>query len=458
MSAAQAKKPLCHRFFIALALVTAFMLSACGGEGGDTYPPFDCEQNPCDPSCYEGCSLACEPCSEACVNEGSAPALCEWGANCDPLCDPCETGCEACEPACPAFLSGPELEPARCDAVALNPPGETPRRWRIEYAVPAGVPSWLLSVFTDDVQSLLGVHLTLPDASTIDLDTYDEFTLHQQRISPAMLSMVMPSAPRYASHLQAGEHSLIVEAEGDAAPCWTLTPQLEVQKSLPFRLRVRVIGVGPSLGTLEELRENALLRDAFMETRRHFANAEISFYVHEWLVLDDEARMEHGEVSSFEGVSALLRSLPPPTGGDANAELAVNVVLIDRFSGSYVLQGLTGGLPGPVSLHGSSASGVVISTALLGRSRGTDLIGALIAHELGHYLGLRHTSSYPSGGEDPLEDTPSCEESVYKSAPFSCPDAQNMMFPLLSVNHTNHWSDEQKQVLQWHPSVTQRSE
>ena len=45
------------------------------------------------------------------------------------------------------------------------------------------------------------------------------------------------------------------------------------------------------------------------------------------------------------------------------------------------------------------------------------------AHEVGHYLGLYHTSEHDGGAHDPIADTPECA-----SGDGACPDGDNVMF------------------------------
>lgn len=455
-------RPVVLRFLFAWITAGSMGLSACQ----DPAPSIDCALDPCadscapdacDARCIVGCALDCEPCSTACADEGLAPESC-FPPPCDPFCDPCQDDCHACDAHCAGHFAGPDVTPLRCEATVVRDQPGMSWRWRLDFQVPSDASSWILSVMTDDVESVRGVELTLPDGQAIVLDDLDNFTLHQQQISPSVVGLLMPSAPRYIADLQPGEHALIVEAAGETSPCWSLTPQLPLQEDLPFQLRIRLVGVGESLGSVEDMRQNALLIEALQIAQNYFSDAGIALYITAWETLDDADRAAYGEIKSFSSLRGLLRAVPPPTPSTAAEALIVNMALIDRFGGEYALIGLTGGLPGPAALHGLSASGVVVSTALLTRIEGPKQIGAAIAHELGHYLGLRHTSAGTLIGPDALEDTPVCPPATLVSRPSQCPDVNNMMFPRLSVSDENTWSDEQKQVMRWHPSVTQRTE
>ncbi|HBQ16843.1 MAG TPA: hypothetical protein DEF51_38825, partial [Myxococcales bacterium] len=66
--------------------------------------------------------------------------------------------------------------------------------------------------------------------------------------------------------------------------------------------------------------------------------------------------------------------------------------------------GIASGIPGPHVLPGNGASGVAISVDLIP----LDEIGLVIAHEVGHYMGLFHTSEIDGQVNDPFPDTEEC--------------------------------------------------
>jgi hypothetical protein len=69
-------------------------------------------------------------------------------------------------------------------------------------------------------------------------------------------------------------------------------------------------------------------------------------------------------------------------------------------------EAMSGGLPGPLGMHGTGSSGIAISTDMM---RGNaEMLGRTLAHEIGHYLGLFHTSELDGSVADPLFDTPEC--------------------------------------------------
>jgi hypothetical protein len=68
--------------------------------------------------------------------------------------------------------------------------------------------------------------------------------------------------------------------------------------------------------------------------------------------------------------------------------------------------GVSGGIPGPAPMHGTAASGIAIAADFLDLP-GVEL-GQVLAHEVGHHLGLFHTTEILGVVIEPIEDTPEC--------------------------------------------------
>jgi hypothetical protein len=123
--------------------------------------------------------------------------------------------------------------------------------------------------------------------------------------------------------------------------------------------------------------------------------------------------------------------------GAGAARPALDVFLI--ASGTTLL-GMAGGIPGAMTMHGTRSSGVVIGlddleTGIDGGFFGAGYPPVLLAHEIGHFLGLFHTSEADGTVIEPLDDTPACEASRDENGdgvlePSECGGfgAENVMF------------------------------
>lgn len=120
---------------------------------------------------------------------------------------------------------------------------------------------------------------------------------------------------------------------------------------------------------------------------------------------------------------------------------SVDVFLVNDIlvAGSSVL-GFSPSLPGAAGMHGNRRNGLVFQTGDLGFDN--QHVGRVMAHEIGHFLGLRHTTEAAHGESDeasreiaelvgtvdPIADTPECES--VRELGAACPDATNLMFPI----------------------------
>jgi len=139
----------------------------------------------------------------------------------------------------------------------------------------------------------------------------------------------------------------------------------------------------------------------------------------------------------------------------------VSFFFVQGFTG-WQLLGKAGGIPGPPMLHGTYNSGVVVSlTDYLHYEEedvAIELTAETMTHELGHQLGLYHTTEGDGRVHDHVLDTPECPSSNDSNRdgvmdPLECAvkGATNLMFWAASLE--TGLSPGQRRVLHKNPTL-----
>lgn len=149
--------------------------------------------------------------------------------------------------------------------------------------------------------------------------------------------------------------------------------------------------------------------------------SQIGIEIGEVAWLDADTRFQ--VIETIQGENSDLMELFSQT--PSGALNAVNLFFVEEiktppeaaiFGGGTIL-GIAGGIPGPVIVPGTGRSGVAVGTVLV---EGGPQLHQVVAHELGHYLGLFHTTENLGGfigpAHDPLPDTPEGDESYLMHA------------------------------------------
>ena len=145
----------------------------------------------------------------------------------------------------------------------------------------------------------------------------------------------------------------------------------------------------------------------------------------------------------------------------------VNLFFVeDQPSSETALYGVSAGLPGTMGIA-SSWNGVInyLSAHATGSTLNNQLLGETAAHEMGHWLGLFHTTEANGTSFDPLSDTAQCvisrdSDSNGKVYPEECEGygADNLMFwtswstsSRAAGKKQENLSSEQQYILKYSP-------
>ena len=160
-------------------------------------------------------------------------------------------------------------------------------------------------------------------------------------------------------------------------------------------------------------------------------------------------------IESEDGPNSELGQLLAKSGSGIERRLHAFWVQGIDYGGLEVV-GQAGSTPGPGVVQGTSHSGVALSAVDLDDK--PDFTAVLVAHEIGHYLGLFHTIEKDGFSWDPLEDTPICgaENDLNGDlllAPSECDGlgGDNLMF--WTLGGLRDATDAQRAVVRRHPAV-----
>jgi hypothetical protein len=411
-----------------------------------------CAGGVCTPKCWEtSCQLGYECDSESgqCVPVGSQPCIPE-----DEVCDGVDNNCDGVkDEGC-----GPTL--SQHPYVVVDDLGLV--------SVGGGGVSKTLKAHVDDDTTTLSLLIIDADGSNEVMAFWKIYgpddTLLLDALDPIgspvrgypeydSLTVQIPNTPDVP--LQTGTYEFSIYREGDTlGAVWvyvvrTVRPQVQTSY-----LDVNFWFVGtPDLSA-----QSAQSSSKFNKLRNTFVNLMASYSVtvsqvnffdvigiaankYTYVDVSDDGY----EVDEHAELVALSESLPSSNRG-------INFFFVQGFNG-YSLLGKAGGIPGPPLLHGSYHSGVVVSMTdyyWYGANKAAAKVSETMAHELGHQLGLYHTTESDGSYHDPLSDTPQCtddwNEDGYVDA-WECEDAggDNLMFWSAGLSST--LTDDQRYVI-----------
>ena len=292
----------------------------------------------------------------------------------------------------------------------------------IEFEVAEGALGFFVAPFARDQSVVSITSLQRPDESVLDVQRDYGFLAINQDILGNYAPILFPASDReeFATAFGAGSYRMSLQSSASEI-CHYVVPQFA--EGTRVAMNLYFVGV-PGLSAAQA-KSDPDVKQVIEGMRRIYGGMDIEVEVREYIDASPAVARNYGVLRDFYDVFNLVATSTSPgtTRGEA---LTVNVFLIEDFNIADVpgLLGVSTGIPGMAAFHGSIGSGLVFSTASLGEDNG--MLGQTLAHEVGHFLGLRHTTEHLGRSEDPISDTPRCPN---PDQGYRCRDATNFMFP-----------------------------
>ena len=331
--------------------------------------------------------------------------------------------------------------------------GADGRSGPLNFDLPAGTVSFTISAFgaieaTTIVRTLsgpTGVLVSDDDSGLSPLERFLFGPFGAQFISPnrvvqdrGAMAAIFPNNPTVS--VAAGQYTFELEAlrvEGNSASPYSgpvdVVVHYRTSPAIRGRLDVSLYFSGAGNVTAASAPSDPFIQDALQAVRTIYQQANISIGAVSYYDIDPSYRTISGVV---DGSSAQLEEMFTLS---ANRGPGLHFFFVDRFEGGLGgnIAGVAGGLPGAPLAPGSLGAGVAVSIAAAGNDSG--VLGHVMAHEGGHWLGLFHTVEL-IGSADQMPDTPEGQA----SDPF-------LMFP--AVGGGTQVSANQATVMRHHIEV-----
>jgi hypothetical protein len=325
---------------------------------------------------------------------------------------------------------------------------------RINIEIPFGVDSFLIEVRGSRGKYFLTEFVTPDGKELIEAAAY---TTRGAREIPGLVDWLYPNEP--GQQVEEGTYQIIVRGT-DAFNGNNITEDISVYVYTPKSKPAQTCGVqldflvDDAALTLESF--DAAVAAIVQEVDLNYRQVGIKIANYQTYRVD----LQSSDIDLDDGsvVGIVDDVLAKTVSNGAARKNAIHVLLVRRIGGSanptFDPAGYSMGLPGPYA-HDRGTSAVMVSTELYSGGNGeldAPGLASSLAHEIGHYLGLYHTSERNGSNHDPISDTPECESE------FSCTDdfRRNLMTSSFWLqggppSFRNRFSEGQGKIMRGHP-------
>lgn len=302
-------------------------------------------------------------------------------------------------------------------AITTGANGDSPE---VNFELPAGVVSFMIVLEgPDDVTMIVkrlsgpgGVLVTDDDSALTQLERLFLGPWGAQFKSPnrvvqdiGISSSLFPNNP--GVNVSGGGYTMVASAvriQGQNGNPYqgTLTGKVlyRMAQASAGRLDLHLYFSGAGNLTAAAAPTDPLVQGALQKLSSVYAQANLTVGTVDYHDVDASFRT----ISGIDGSSDQLERMFRLTEGRG---AGLHYFFVDRFEGGLpggMVAGISGGLPGPPLRPGTNNSGVAVALAAINGD--PEILGHVMAHEGGHWLGLFHTAEF-IGTQDQLSDTPS---------------------------------------------------
>ena len=315
----------------------------------------------------------------------------------------------------------------------------------INFTMPEGTIGFYFAPFAPGGEKVVPKTLTYPSGGKLDILADYDFLAINPELLGSLAPMLFPGSDeaKFRNAFGPGDYTIDVTTTASEL-CYYVIPKTAPGQQLDINLYF----VGTSLQA-NEAAGNSNVKAVTRIVESIYSSMSIQAGVVNYIDASETVSQQYGILRDFYDVFNLVATSEAP-GSTPEENLSVNVFLIEDFNISEApgLLGVSTGIPGMAGLHGNSGAGLVFSTASLGQDN--QQLGQTMAHEIGHFLGLRHTTEHYGSAHDPITDTPEC---LAPDLAFLCPDSDNFMFAYALGGEQNETTAGQAFVVQRSPLV-----